>query len=312
MRPRLSPRILCSCTLPWTDRFELDESLFRDVVRGQLTKGHTSIYLYGTAGEGYALTLKQFESNSRVFAEETEGKTSLRQLGIIALSIPQIQERIEVGRGLGFASFQLSFPSWGELNDLERDLFFETTCGRNPGCSFLFYNVPRGLRWLSPEEISVLAERHPNLVAVKWAGRVGMSTIRSAVEQAPQLCHFVGDIGYAEASLQGLTCGQLISMAASNRLLANKLFELGQTGSDKGRLREFLKDLNHHSSILRDLPMNGSHMDGAYDKLIFRLHHPGFPLRLLPPYLGASEEAFAIYRNRMHDELPHWLEPVPE
>ena len=50
MRPRLSPRILCSCTLPWTDRFELDESLFRDVVRGQLTKGHTSIYLYGTAG----------------------------------------------------------------------------------------------------------------------------------------------------------------------------------------------------------------------------------------------------------------------
>ena len=58
--------------------------------------------------------------------------------------------------------------------------------------------------------------------------------------------------------------------------------------------------------------MNGSHMDGTYDKLIFKLHHPRFPLRLLPPYLGASEEAFAIYRNRMQGELPHWLEPVPE
>ena len=138
-----------------------------------------------------------------------------------------------------------------------------------------------------------------------------MSTIRSAVERAPQLCHFVGDIGYAEASLRGLKCGQLIAIAASNRLLANELFELGQTGRDKGRLRQFLKDLHHHSSILRDLPMNGSHMDGTYDKLITRLRHPGFPLRLLPPYLGASEEAFAIYRNRMQDELPQWLEPVP-
>ncbi len=312
MKLRLSPRILCSCALPWTDRFELDESLFRDVVRGQLAKDQTSIYLFGTAGEGYALTLNQFESISRVFAEETEGKTSLRQLGIIALAIPQIQERIQVGRALGFASFQLSFPSWGELNDFERDLFFETTCGRNPDCSFLFYNVPRGLRWLSPGELSVLAERYPNLVAVKWAGRVGMSTIRSAVERAPQLCHFVGDIGYAEASLKGLKCGQLIAIAASNRLLASELFELGQTGRNEGRLRQFLKDLHHHSSILRTLQMNGSHMDGTYDKLIFKLHHPGFPLRLLPPYLGAGEEAFATYRNRMQNELPQWLEPFPE
>ena len=312
MKPRLTPRILSSCTLPWTDRFELEESLFREVIRGQLAGGHTSIYLFGTAGEGYALTLKQFETISRIFGEETEGKTSLRQLGIIALSIPQIQERIQVGQALGFASFQLSFPSWGKVNDLERDLFFEATCGQNPDCSFLFYNVPRGLRWLSPAELSVLAERYPNLMAVKWAGRVEVSTIRSAVETAPQLCHFVGDIGYVEASLKGLKCGELIALAASNRLLANELFELGQTQADEVRLREFVKDLHHHSSILRDLPVGGSHMDGTYDKLICKLHHPDFPLRLLPPYLGSTEEVFAAYRVRMEAELPHWLETFPE
>ena len=55
MKPRLTPRILSSCTLPWTDRFELEESLFRDVIRGQLAQDHTSIYLFGTAGEGYAV-----------------------------------------------------------------------------------------------------------------------------------------------------------------------------------------------------------------------------------------------------------------
>lgn len=308
---RVSPCILAGCCVPWTESFEVHEELFRRLIRSQLDRGHRNLYLFGTAGEGYAVTLGQFERISRIFVEETEGRTAWRQLGIIALSLPQVQERIEVGRALGVGSFQLSLPSWGRLNDREVDVFFEGTCGRYPECSFLFYNVPRGLRILSGAELGALAGRHPNLVAVKWAGRHEVSAMKDAVEGSPELCCFFTDPSHVQARLAGLRCGLLISIGASNRLLASELFELGQSRSDDGRLREYLDELQRHSTILRELPGEGSRIDGAYDKLICKLNLPDFPLRLLPPYQSIDEEVFQLYLTRLQAELPHWLEPPP-
>ena len=307
--PRISPCILGSCCLPWTESFELDEEIFRQEIRGQIDRGHNNLYLFGTAGEGYALTLGQYERISRIFVEETEGKTGLRQLGVIGLSLAQVQERIEMGQEMGVNSFQLSFPSWGKLNDGEVELFFEGTCGRYPDSSFLFYNVGRGLRLLSGPELGALAERHPNLVAVKWATAIEPDQMESVVNGAPQLCFFFSDIKYIPACLQGLTCGLLIAMSASNRLLATEIFELGQTRADDDRLRKYCEEMTHHGGIMRELPLQGSHMDGTFDKLLCKLHLREFPLRLLPPYRGNNDAAFEIYLARLQAELPHWIEP---
>jgi hypothetical protein len=38
------------------------------------------------------------------------------------------------------------------------------------------------------------------------------------------------------------------------------------------------------------------HIDGAYDKLLFRMSDPEFPLRVLPPYASATEEDFSRFR----------------
>jgi hypothetical protein len=37
-------------------------------------------------------------------------------------------------------------------------------------------------------------------------------------------------------------------------------------------------------------------MDGAYDKLVARLHDPDFPLRLLAPYASATEADSEAFR----------------
>src|SRR5690242_10678403 len=143
MHSQIQPCMLATCCVPWTQSFDLDEKLFRRSIRYQLAGGLNNLYLFGTAGEGYAVTISQFEKISRVFIEETSASGGIRQLGIIALSIPQLQERIELGRAMGVNSFQLSLPSWGKLNDQEMALFFEHTCGKYPDCSFLFYNLTR-------------------------------------------------------------------------------------------------------------------------------------------------------------------------
>ena len=49
---------------------------------------------------------------------------------------------------------------------------------------------------------------------------------------------------------------------------------------------------------------NATHIAGVYDKLLFKLCDPEFPLRLLPPYQGATELMFQRFRAAMPEE---WL-----
>ena len=52
----------------------------------------------------------------------------------------------------------------------------------------------------------------------------------------------------------------------------------------------------------------GSRIDGAYDKIFSKIINPEFPLRLLPPYRGASDEAYQAYCRFLKENLPHWIE----
>jgi hypothetical protein len=47
-------------------------------------------------------------------------------------------------------------------------------------------------------------------------------------------------------------------------------------------------------------------IDGAYDKVLWRLHDLRFPLRLLPPYAGASEAAFDRFAVFVRERYPDW------
>ena len=44
-------------------------------------------------------------------------------------------------------------------------------------------------------------------------------------------------------------------------------------------------------------PAGRFHIDGAFDKMLYRLSDPTFPLRLLPPYSAATEAEFARFRE---------------
>ena len=49
------------------------------------------------------------------------------------------------------------------------------------------------------------------------------------------------------------------------------------------------------------------HMDGAYEKLLAKVHDPRFPLRLLPPYQSTTDDACARFVETVRERLPHWL-----
>ena len=123
-----------SCRGPTT--YRLDEALFRHEVATLLSAGYSHLYVFGTAGEGYAVDDAQFEQVARVFVDEMRAGGAEPMVGVISLSLETILERIAFARdNLGVRLFQISLPSWGALEDAEVRTFFDTVLGTYRGLS---------------------------------------------------------------------------------------------------------------------------------------------------------------------------------
>ncbi|HPA18543.1 MAG TPA: dihydrodipicolinate synthase family protein [Verrucomicrobiae bacterium] len=295
--------ILATCCVPWNEDYTFAEEIFRRQVRRLISEGIQDLYIFGTAGEGYAVSDRQFDEITRVFLEETRTRDVKGMVGVISLSLGTIIERIERARGMGARVFQLSLPSWGALRDSELDVFFDETCGRFPDCEFLHYNLPRAQRLIAPAEYRWLADRHPNLIATKNS-TTDVQRLSGLLSEAPQLRHFVTEVGFADASVLG-ECGLLISVANTNLALARAYFEAG-CRRDEAALAETSREAGELVAELKKLVGPDVHMDGAFDKMFCRVNDPAFPLRLLPPYAAATEGVFERFASLLRKKYPRW------
>ncbi|MBI3974052.1 MAG: dihydrodipicolinate synthase family protein [Chloroflexi bacterium] len=302
---RYQRTILGTCCVPWNEDATLAEDLFRESIRYLLDRGLCDLYVFGTAGEGYAVSDALFDQVVRVFVEQVTDGGGVPMVGVISLSLPTIIERIERAAALGVREFQLSLPSWGALSDQELPVFFREVCSRFPEIQFLHYNVPRAGRLVTAAEYAALAAAHPNLVATKQVG-TDLRYLSELFATASDLRHFVTDPGYAYASIIGEP-GLLMAISATNPLRAREYFEAG-VRRDVDVLMSLHRDLTGIRTALIAAVGSEAHMDGARDKIHCKLHEPRFPLRLLPPYQGASDDAFERYRAAIRARYPRWLE----
>jgi len=287
--------ILATAVVPWTVDYQFDAETFRREVR-TIARGLTRhLYIFGTAGEGYAVTDAQFREIATCFWQVAREEQVTPMLGIISLSLPTIVERIAWGRLLGFREFQLSLPAWGALNDRELDRFFAETCGKFPDCQFHHYNLARSNRVLNAADYRRLVAAHPNFVAVK-ASVSDPVAIREFMALTPRLQFFFTERGYIEARKLG-PCGLLISLASVNPRQAQAFV----AGDDAFRQQMF-EGIQAMGKKFREVSAGRYHIDGAFDKMLYRVSDPTFPLRLLPPYEGASEADFDAFRAAIPEE----------
>jgi dihydrodipicolinate synthase/N-acetylneuraminate lyase len=301
--------VLATCCVPWNERFEFEDATFRRSVRHLLAHGIRDLYIFGTAGEGYAVTETQFDEITRVFLEETRGDDVQGMIGLISTSLSTVIERIERAREMGARRFQLSLPGWGVLRDAEMETFFRETCGRFRDCEFLHYNLIRTGRIITGAEYGRLAADHPNLVATKNS-TTDDARLASLMRDAPQLQHFITERGFGMAAAKRLPCGLLISIASINLQLGLKYFGAGCQG-DLPTLTSLAGELDGIMEELKEAVGDSAHMDGAYDKMFCRVHDRSFPLRLLPPYASVSDVTFEKFVDRLRERHPCWLAAGP-
>jgi len=308
--PRYPQTVLVSCELPWDEQEELLEDVFRMQIRHVL-KHFSHLYIFGTAGEGYAVDTRRFKQITDLFFEETLGEpehTDVHPMvGVIGLSTANVLERLQIAYDRGFRNFQISLPAWGALNDSEVMTFFQDVCGSFPDGYFLHYNLPRAKRVLTGTDYAHILQDIPNLVATKNTGS-GLLKVSDLLKHAPELQHFFSEEGYANGC-QLSECSILSAFGPATPHKVWELFEAGQTGNVEKTvaLQHGFHQLLH--DVLGPLLAQGK-MDGAYDKILKRLGGlEDMPLRLLSPYQGFSEADYAATKQRFYEQFPDWTPP---
>jgi len=301
---RYPQTILATVCIPWTESFEFDERLFRRQVRKLVKRDVTHIYLFGTAGEGYAVTDRQFDDIVRVFSDEMKGPGLHPMTGLISLSFPAIMERLKKAYGYGIRDFQFSLPSWGVLSDDELFSFLHKLCDPYPYCRFLHYNNIRSKRLLDINEYEKLAEEIPNFAGVKYSTSDMVAILNLANSSCP-LRFFLTENGFGYGSMFG-DFGYLISISNININRAWEYFNAG-IQRDRKKLMEIQNELFQILKKLLEIVGSGK-IDGAYDKMFSKVLDSEFPLRLLPPYVGSDDEKFRQFKFFLEKKFPQWLE----
>jgi dihydrodipicolinate synthase/N-acetylneuraminate lyase len=299
---RYHQAILISCEVPWDEREQLLEDIFRAELRHVLAQGFRDLYVFGTAGEGYAVDTARFRSVVEVFHEETRGEGVFPQVGAIGLSTAAIVEKLAFAYDAGFRMFQISLPSWGALNDAELLRFFRDVCGTFPDARFLHYNLARAKRVLTPADYRRIADEVPNLAATKNTSLTIHQTA-NLLKAVPELQHFLSEYMFPVGCMQG-ECSILSSLGPMLPAKTRELFEYGRTGQVEKLFRLHAEYIRVAEAVLA--PMRRCEMmDGAYDKVLKRLGGVPMPLRLLSPYDCFSEQVYEECR-RILDTYPDW------
>lgn len=304
MTTRYPQSILISCELPWSDGEELLEGIFRREIREVLGQGFNDLYIFGTAGEGYAVTLEQFQRIVAIFREETDRDGVHPMVGVIGMSTAQVVERIGFAHDLGIRAFQIALPPWGAVSDEECLAYFTDVCGAFPQARFIHYNLPRARRVLRGPDYRHLLERVPNLAGTKNC-RTDIAEIASIATHSPQLQHFYGEHGFPHGCLFG-ECSLLSSFGALFPSKTKEFFHCGTTGQWDRLFPMQAEYLRVMDAFLE--PTRGREaMDGAYDKMIVRGSGIDMPLRLLSPYRGFDLETFDACMRAVREGYPEWL-----
>lgn len=302
--PRYPQAILVSCEIPWDEDGAVLEDVFRRSVQRSL-EHFNHLYIFGTAGEGYAVDTSQFRQIVKLFYEETRVEGVYAMVGLIGMSTAIVLEKLRCAYDIGFRLFQISLPSWGVLTDAEVMTFFEDVCGSYPQAQFLHYNLPRAGRVLEASDYRPLVDAIPNLVATKNTGG-GHKRAAELVSRVGELQHFLGEGNFLQGCLYG-ECSLLATFGSLSPHQVKAYFEAAQR-RDFPKMLKLQKGFHDLLMDLFEKLAGDPHIDGAYDKLWVRLG--GFEemtLRLLSPYQGFSEQQFQACKQLIGSKYAEWL-----
>jgi dihydrodipicolinate synthase/N-acetylneuraminate lyase len=300
---RYPSTVMVSALCPWGADEQLDEAMFRREIACIADAGFRRVYVFGTAGEGYAVDTARFQRVVSVFGDETAKHGITPMIGVIGLSTGNVLERIGLAHDAGFREFQFSLPSWSVLSDAEVIAYVSEVCDTFPDSTFMHYNTGKVGRIVPGSLYRELVAKVSNLVATKTMSS-DLGVVAGVVREAPELMHFLTEQSVAYGSLFG-EVGLLGTFGALAPRKSFALLEAAGRG-DARRSAEIGAWFERLSDAVFAPLMTDRRVDGAYDKTITKLTVAmrDFPLRMLSPYRTISEAEFANALRTFEERFP--------
>ena len=288
MEKRYPSVMMATALIPWDENYNFMPDVFEKQVRHMVDNGLRHIYLFGTAGEGYAVNLSQYREIVSLFADIMKGDGLYPMVGLVDMSVSRMKEKLEIAYSYGIREYQFSLPCWAQLNNDEIFSFFDALLPDYPDCKFLNYNLTKTKRLLEPEELFELAQLHPNFVAVKHT-RGEESDFTAIAASGTPLQFFVTERNFLNLSKM-TECGLLMSISNTYLPMAKEFFNAckDKDFEEASRMMDIFWDIR--TAMINSVTFTA--IDGVYDKLYVKFNVGEFPLRLLPPYQCASDEVF--------------------
>ncbi|MFO7637641.1 MAG: dihydrodipicolinate synthase family protein [Clostridia bacterium] len=299
MNERYPRTILATALIPWDENEEFMEGMFRSQLEHLVSSGIHHIYLFGTAGEGYAVTSGLFQRIVRIFAQAMKSPGLFPMVGVIELSVDRVNEKIDLAYDYGIRDFQVSLPAWGSLSDREIRIFLDAVIKPRPDCRFLLYNLARTKRMLDPGELARLGESYGNLAAVKHTRLTDEDATFLSTVSSP-LRFFLTEKNFSRIAASS-GCGLLLSAGNLDIGMARTFYQ----DCIRGEMTESKGFLEKMEAIIEKIKETAGEplIDGAYDKIFTRHNLPGFPLRLKKPYVSFTELQYQIIKEYIDSVL---------
>ena len=292
---------LVSAPLPWDDNGGLLVDSFCTAIRKLLEEECDGIYLFGTSGEGYAISDDEFKVIIDLFEVETQRFSGFIQVGCFGLSSEQVKVRCGMAADRGIEAMQITLPFWKELNDNELMRYFQDVCGSFPDISFLLYNNPRNKRRLNGSELARIAGEVPNLHGTKTGSGSDMDFYELLTE-ASMMRHFVTESAFPFC--HSLGAAGLIPSSNYSRPRFSRTYYQTVTEGDLERSRQMHGDLiRFFYTTALPLARKG-YIDGAIDKAYAKIGGMDIPLTMKSPYMSLSAEDYAWLEDLIWREFP--------
>ena len=280
---------LVSVPIAWDQDGLFSPIMFRKAIRKLLQEGCDGLYLFGTSGEGYAVSDDEFTQIVDVYVDATAEFSGFRQIGCFGLSSDQVKHRCRIAAERGLQSIQITLPFWKELNDAELLRYFSDVCGRFPELSFLLYNNPRNKRRLKGKELEAIHEVTPNLHGAKTGSGAWLDFFE-LVTESPSLVHFVTEAAF----LFSYGLGTVGLIPSSNFVFPQKTraYYEAVVGNDLKTAHRLHKEIMRFFHKTATPLVQKGYIDGAIDKAYARIGGMDMPLNIKSPYIPLSNEDF--------------------
>ncbi len=280
---------LVSVPIPWNKDGSFLPDMFTKAVNKLIEESCDGLYIFGTSGEGYAVTDNEFTEIVKTFVDATKEFDGFNQVGCFGLSSDQVKNRCEIAVNNGVKNVQITLPFWKELNNAELERYFSDVCRSFPEVSFLLYNNPRNKRRLNGKELQRFHDIAPNLIGAK-TGSGSWIDIYELITEAPSLINFVTEASF----LFAYDLGNVGLIPSSNYVFPSISKKYYESVINK----DFEKANILHKKILRffyktAIPLvQKGYIDGAIDKAYAQIGGMEMPLFMKSPYISISEKDF--------------------